>query len=427
MKLPKLLAGLAVASVALAACGTTTGGGSAGGGCTNLNAFRFGGGSTGSQSAAANTQAMAAQVVNRQPNAATSVIKIGSIGPLTGDQQAIGVDEKNGVQLAVDEANASGGISVGGKTYTLQVDAKDDQHDPQLAVTGAQQLVDDGVLGVVGHLNSGASIPASAIYHTAGIVQISPSATNPKLTHQGFNNVFRVVGQDIAQGKADADFMVKTLGCKKIGIVDDKTAYGQGLADYVNDGVSAAGGTVVGREHTTDKDTDFTAQLTSLKGKNPDAIFFGGIYPQGGPMAAQIKKLGMKNVPLVGGDGIHSSKFLDLAGDNKDGNFASDAGPDRTFIAGFSDFNNRYKAKFGQDVVQYAPEAYDAANIIINAIKTAGSLDKAKIVAAVAATKNFKGIVQTYTFDSNGDILNAVFTLYKSQGGDWKALKTVSG
>ena len=382
-------------------------------------------GTTFPTAAATSRQPVAAQVVNRLPNAAGAVIKIGSIGPLTGDQQAIGVDEKNGVALAVAEANAAG-FTAGGKAYTLQVDGKDDQHDPQLAVTGAQQLVDDKVVAVVGHLNSGASIPASAIYHDHGITQISPSATNPKLTHQGFNNVFRVVGQDISQGKADADFMVKTLGCKKVGIVDDKTAYGQGLADYVNTGVTADGATVVGREHTTDKDTDFTAQLTSLKGKSPDIIFFGGIYPQGGPMAAQIKKLGMTNVPLVGGDGIHSGKFLDLAGDNKDGNYASDAGPDNTLIAGFADFNTRYKAMFGQDVVQYAPEAYDAANIIINAIKTAGGPDTAKIRDAVAATKDYKGVVQTYTFDSNGDILNAVWTLYKSVGGKWKALKTVA-
>jgi len=424
MKLSKQLAGVALASVMLAACGGTSTGGGAASGCTQLNALRTVGGSV-QVAQGAGGQAIAAQVVSRQPNAATAVIKIGSIGPLTGDQQAIGVDEKNGVDLAIAEANAAGGVTVGGKTYTLQIDAKDDQHDPQLAVTGAQQLADDGVVAVVGHLNSGASIPASAIYHDKGITQISPSATNPKLTHQGFNNVFRVVGQDISQGKADADFMVKTLGCKKVGIVDDKTAYGQGLADYVNTGVSSAGGTVVGREHTTDKDTDFTAQLTSLKGKSPDVIFFGGIYPQGGPMAAQIKKLGMTNVPLVGGDGIHSGKFIELAGDNKDGNFASDAGPDNTLIAGFADFNSRYKAKFGQDVVQYAPEAYDAANIIINAIKQAGP-DKGKIRDAVAATKGYKGVVQTYTFDANGDILDAVWTLYKVVGGKWKALKTVS-
>ena len=423
MNRAKLPAGLATLSILLAACGATSTGAS-GGGCTNLNALRTGGGAAGT-AATTSRQSVAAQVVNRLPNAAGTVIKIGSIGPLTGDQQAIGVDEENGVKLAIAEANAAG-FTAGGKSYTLQVDGKDDQHDPQLAVTGAQQLVDDGAVAVVGHLNSGASIPASAIYHDHGITQISPSATNPKLTHQGFNNVFRVVGQDISQGKADADFMVKTLGCKNVGIVDDKTAYGQGLADYVNNGVTADGATVVGREHTTDKDTDFTAQLTSLKGKSPDIIFFGGIYPQGGPMAAQIKKLGMTNVPLVGGDGIHSGKFLDLAGDNKDGNYASDAGPDNTLISGFADFNSRYKAMFGQDVVQYAPEAYDAANIIINAIKTAGGPDKAKIRDAVAATKDYKGVVQTYTFDANGDILNAVWTLYKSVGGKWKALKTVA-
>jgi branched-chain amino acid transport system substrate-binding protein len=409
-----------VASLTLAACGTS-GSSPAAGGCTNLSSVGFAGGTVAARSI---LPVAAAQEDPQLPTAVgETVVKIGFAAPLTGDQQAIGVDEKYGAQLAIDQANAAG-ITVAGVKYILQLVAKDDQHDPQLAVTVAQQLADEKVVAVVGHLNSGASIPASKIYKDNGITQISPSATNPKLTHQGFNNVFRVVGQDGSQGGANADFMVKTLGCKKIGIIDDKTAYGQGLADFVNGAVPTSGGTVVGREHTTDKDTDFNAQLTSLKGKNPDIIFFGGIYPQGGAMAAQMKKLGMK-IPLEGGDGIHSGEFLKLAGDAKDGNFASDAGPDNSLIPGFADFNAKYKAKFNQDVVQYAPEAYDAANIIINAIKTAGP-DRAKIRAAVAATKDYKGVVQTYTFDANGDILNAVWTFYKSKGGKWVAIKTVS-
>jgi branched-chain amino acid transport system substrate-binding protein len=405
----------------LTGCGAATSGpGATNAGCTSLN-------STGAAPASSSTLANAASFQHLLPvTAGSATVKIGLAAPLTGDQQAIGVDEQNGAQLAVDEANAKGVTGPDGTKYTFKLDPKDDQHNANQAKVVAQQLVDDGVVAVVGHLNSGASIPASEIYHTNGVAQVSPSATNPKLTHQGFTNVFRVVGQDGAQGKDDADWLVKTLGCKNIGIIDDKTAYGQGLADFVNDSVKSAGGNVVGREHGTDKDTDFNAQITSLKGKSPapDAIFFGGIYPQAGPIADQMKKQGL-SIPLMGGDGIHSSKFLDLAGDAKNGNFATDAGPDNTLIPGFTDFNARYKAKYNQDVVQYAPEAYDAANIIINSIATAGT-DKAAIVKAIAATKDYKGITQTYTFDSNGDILNAVFTVYKVVDGKWKALKTVT-
>ena len=421
----RTMSAMTAAGLLTLACGgsSTTGGSTPQAGCTSLNAT---GAVPGEPMAASETTLDSAAGVERPATAADGEIVIGAAAPTTGDQQAIGVDEENGTELAILEANKAGGVTIAGKTYTFKVVRKDDQHDGQLAVTVAQQLKDAGAVAVVGHLNSGASIPASKIYNDAKIVQISPSATNPTLTHQGFKYVFRVVGQDVAQGKADADFLIKTLGCKKIGIVDDKTAYGQGLADYVNDAVSSAGGTVVGREHTTDKDTDFTAQLTSLKGKNPDAIFFGGIYPQAGPMAAQMKKLGLK-IPLMGGDGIHSGKFIELAGDAKDGNFATDAGPDNAKNPAFADFNTKYKAQFKQDVVQYAPEAYDAANIIINAIKKAGSLDRDKIRDAVAATKDYKGVTQSYTFDSNGDILAAIFSVYKTQNGSWTYLKQVVG
>jgi branched-chain amino acid transport system substrate-binding protein len=356
---------------------------------------------------------------------ATETLKIGSVAPLTGAEQAVGVDEKNGVDLCISQINDAGGIKAdNGTTYKLTLDAKDDQADAQLAVTAAQQLVDDGVVAVVGHLNSGATIPASKIYNDNTVTMISPSATNNKVTHQGFKYAFRVVGEDSAQGKADADYMVKVLGFKKIGIMDDSTAYGKGLADFVEQNVTADGGTVVGHEHTTKDDRVFTSQLTSLKGKSPDAIFVGSLYEVAGPASKQMGSLGL-NVPLVGGDGIHSGQYF-VNGGRADGDYASDAGPDNASIPAFQDFNTKYKAKFGQDVVQYAVESYDACNIIAKAIKTAGK-DKAKIRDAVAATSGFKGIAQTYTFDPNGDILNAVFSLYKGQGGKWTFVKTVTG
>jgi len=355
----------------------------------------------------------------------TKTLKIGSVAPLTGAEQAVGVDEKNGVDLCISQSNDAGGIkSSDGNTYMLSLDAKDDQADPQLAVTAAQGLVDDGVVAVVGHLNSGATIPASKIYNDNGITMISPSATNVKVTHQGFKDAFRVVGEDSAQGKADADYLVKELGFKRVGIMDDSTAYGQGLANFVEQDAAADGATVVGHEHTTNADRTFTSQLTTLKGKNPDVIFVGSLYEVAGPASKQMGQLGM-NIPLAGGDGIHSGQFF-VNGGRADGDIASDAGPDNSAIPAFQDFNSKFKAKFGSDVVQYAVESYDACKIIVNAIKTAGG-DKAKIRDAVAATKEYQGIAQKYTFDANGDILNAVFSIYKAQGGKWVFIKTVSG
>ena len=352
----------------------------------------------------------------------TKTLKLGSVAPLTGSEQAVGVDEKNGVDLCISEWNGKGGIKGDdGNTYMLSLDAKDDQADPQQAKTAAQQLVDDGVVGVVGHLNSGATIPASQVYNDNGITMISPSATNDKVTSQGFKYAFRVVGRDAAQGKADADFMVKELGKKNVGIMDDQTAYGQGLANHVEQDVTADGGTVVGHEHTTNKDTVFTTQLTNLKAKKPDIIFIGSLYEVAGPAAKQLSSID-PGVPVMGGDGIHSKNFIDLGG--RTGDYASDAGPDNASLSAFKDFNSRYKAKFNQDVVQYATQSYDACNIFANAIKKGGS-DKSKIRDAVAATTDFQGIGQKYTFDSNGDIKNAVFSLYKVDNGAFTFLKTV--
>lgn len=354
----------------------------------------------------------------------TKTLKIGSVAPLTGAEQAVGVDEKNGVDLCISEWNAKGGVKGNdGNTYNLALDSADDQADPQQAKTAAQKMIDDGVVAVVGHLNSGATIPASQVYNDNGTTMVSPSATNDKVTSQGFKFAFRVVGRDAAQGQADADFMVKELGKKKVGILDDQTAYGQGLANHVEADVVADGGTVVGHEHSTNKDTVFTTQLTNLKAKSPDIIFIGSLYEVAGPAAKQLTTIAA-GVPVMGGDGIHSKNFIQLGG--RDGDYASDAGPDNASLAAFKDFNARYKAKFNQDVVQYATQSYDACNIIANAIKSGGS-DKAKIRDAVAATSGFQGVGQKYTFDSNGDIKGAVFSLYKVAGGAFTFLKTVQG
>jgi len=237
-----------------------------------------------------------------QQNGEHPVVLIGQVSPLTGPQAHLGKDNENGARLALDEINAAG-LSLGGKNVVLEMKSEDDAADPKTATTVAQKLVDEGVAGVIGHLNSGATIPASKIYADAGIPQISPSATAVAYTASGFKTAYRVMTNDAQQGSVLGRFAVTKLGAKKIAIIDDRTAYGQGLADEVEKAAKAAGGDVVAREYTSDRATDFMAILTSIKGKAPDLVFFGGMDPQAAPMAKQMKQLGM-TAKFLGGDGV---------------------------------------------------------------------------------------------------------------------------
>ncbi|TMD06849.1 MAG: branched-chain amino acid ABC transporter substrate-binding protein [Chloroflexi bacterium] len=400
-----------------AACG---GGGTSGGTSStcNPNAVSAVPASGGSAIAAAAT----ARLMAFKPS--DPVLKIGFIGMLAGKYQNYGIDAKNGAQLAVDQMNAAGGVQNQGTTYTFQLDPVDDNADATQGAQSAQKLVDDGVVAVIGGIFSTATIAESKIFNDNGITQISPSATNPKYTAQGFKTAFRVIGNDVAQGHTDAEFAVKTLGCKNVAILDDKSTYGQGLADSVNDAIPGAGGKIVAREHLDATASDFTAQLTTIKGKHPDVIFYGGYSAQAGPLTSQARKLGIK-VPFVMGDGCEDSDYTKLAGTDAEGAFASNGGPAQNLMTGFAEFNTKFKAKYSVDVFQYAPQAFDAANIIMNAVKTAGAT-KAAILSAVAATKDYKGLVQSYTFDSKGDITTSIFTVYKVESGNFKAVKAVT-
>ncbi len=245
------------------------------------------------------------------------VVKIGHAGPLTGGIAHLGKDDENGVHLAVDEATAKK-IKIGGKTVKFEMMSEDDQADPKMGPTIAQKFVDAKVAGVVGHLNSGVTIPASAVYNQAGLPVISGSATNPKLTEQGFKVVFRTVGRDDQQGPAVAAYIANELKAKKVAIADDATAYGEGLANEVEKTLKAAGVQVVTREKTNDKATDFKAILTKMKGKNPDAIFYGGMDATGGPMIKQARELGIKSV-FAFGDGACTSEMSKLGGAASEG------------------------------------------------------------------------------------------------------------
>jgi len=353
-----------------------------------------------------------------------SVVRIGAASPLTGPQAHIGIDIKNGTQLAVDDINASG-LTIGGKKVKLELLAEDDEANPTKATTVAQKLVDAKVVAVVGHFNSGASIPASKIYSDAGVVQISPGSTNPKYTQQGFKTTYRVVANDDQQGPVCAQYAVGTLGAKNIAVIDDSTAYGQGLANAFEAKATALGATIVAHEHTTDKDTDFTAILTAIKSKNPDLVFFGGIDTQAGPMAKQMAGLGIK-AKLLGGDGMQTPNFLKLAGDASEGAMASIPGLPKEKMPGGKTFLDKFKAKFNAEVELFAPMGYDAVFVIVEAMKRAGSADPARILAEMPKTQ-LNGVIGPIAFDEKGDLKDGPLTIYAVKSGKWEAIETVGG
>jgi branched-chain amino acid transport system substrate-binding protein len=353
------------------------------------------------------------------------VVKIGHAAPLTGPQAHLGKDNENGARLAVEDANAKG-MEIGGAKVKFDLLGEDDQADPKQGTLVAQKLVDAKVNAMVGHLNSGSTIPASKIYSDAGIPQVSPSATNPKYTLQGFKTAFRVMANDVQQGKVLGAYAVQNLGAKKIAIIDDRTAYGQGVADEMEKGVKANGGQVVGREFTTDKSTDFAAILTKIKAAKPDILFYGGMDAQAGPMAKQMKTLGL-TTKLLMADGGCTTEFHKLAGDAADGNYCSLPGVPLDQMPGGTDFKNRYKARFGTEIQLYAPYAYDAVGVAIDAMKRANSVEPAKYLPELAKTDGYPGVTAKVQFDEKGDIRDGAITLYKAAAGKWDPLDTLGG
>jgi branched-chain amino acid transport system substrate-binding protein len=355
-------------------------------------------------------------------------VTIAHVGPTSGAIAHLGKDNENGAKLAVEELNAAG-VTIGGKKVTLKLMTEDDAADPKQGTAVAQKLADAKVSGVIGHLNSGTSIPASKIYSDAGIPQISPSATNPKYTRQGFKTTFRVVADDTQLGGTLGKYAVNTLKGKAIAVIDDRTAYGQGVAEEFSKAVVAAGGTVVSKEFTTDKATDFNAILTTIKGKKPDVVFFGGMDAVAGPMLRQMKSLGI-NAKFLGGDGICSTELVKLAGDAVTDNqvFCAEAGgveKGSKFAAAKEDFDKKFKAKFGVDVQVYAPYVYDSVKIMVAAMVKAGSSDPAKYLPVLAATKDFQGVTGPISFDAKGDIVGGALTLKTIKGGKLEELAVI--
>ena len=339
-------------------------------------------------------------------------VKIGHVGPLTGGIAHLGKDNENGARLAVEQANAAG-TKIDGKEVKFTFVAEDDQADPKTGTTVAQKLVDSKVAGVVGHLNSGTSIPASPIYNQAGIPVISGSATNPKLTEQGFKTQFRVVGRDDQQGPAIASYLATTKKPKLVAVIDDATAYGEGIANEVEKTLKAANIKVLPREKGTDKTTDWKAVLTKLRGRNPDAVFYGGMDATGGPLLKQGRELGIKAV-FSFGDGACTDEMTKLAGAASEGLLCSQAGiPPQ---AADKKFLEAYKKRFNTDPILYAPFTYDAANLLIAAMQKANTSDPKKYLPELQKI-DFTGATGKIAFDEKGDRKDAEMTIFTMKGG----------
>jgi len=371
--------------------------------------------------------ASAAFLLLALPAAAQTEVKIGTASPLSGPGAHQGKDIENGARMAIDDLNAKG-LVIGGKKIRWVLQAEDDASDPKTGTAVAQKLVDAHVAAVVGHLNSGPTVPASKIYASAGIPQISPAATTPVYTAQGYKTAFRVVANDALIGRTLARYTLGTLKGRRIAVIDDRTAFGQGLADQFAREARSAGATIVSRQFTHDKATDFSAILTQIRGHRPDVVFYGGMDAVAGPMLKQMKTLGLP-ARFVAGDGVCSEKLPLLAGDA--------LGDDKVFCAvaggvtgaqeaAYDAFTERFRRRYGSPVETYAPYAYDAVMVFAQAMQKARSVEPARFLP-VLSTLRHEGVTGTIAFDAKGDLRDAAMTLYTYRQGRKVKLQVIRG
>lgn len=358
------------------------------------------------------------------PAQAADTVLIGLAGPLTGPSARIGKDLENGAQLAITDANAQK-PTLNGKPVTFKLLSEDDQSDPRTAVAVAQRLVDEGVAGVVGHWNTGTSIPAARIYHDAGIAQVAPVATGHAYTQQGFDTSFRVMGHDDDGGNYAGEYAVKVLKAKRIAVIDDRTAFGQGLADEFIKSLAAQGIQPVAREYVDDKTVDFSAVLTTVRSKDADLIFFGGVDSQAAPLARRIKQLGM-NTQLMGAGGFVSQTFLTLAQKEGEGVVALEPGLPLEQMPGGKAFEQAYRDRYKTHIELHAPFAYDATRVLIAAIEQAGSANPADYLPKLRAI-HYQGVTGNIAFDPQGNLQQPSFTLYKVVDGKWQPQSVLGG
>ena len=355
-------------------------------------------------------------------SAQEQVVKIGHVAPMSGAQAHYGKDNENGTRMAIEDLNKQG-VTIGGKKIKFEIQAEDDAADPKQGTAAAQKLCDAKVAGVVGHLNSGTTIPASKVYNDCGIPHVTGAATNPDLTKPGYKTTYRILANDNALGAGLALYAADKLKLKKVAIIDDRTAYGQGVAAVFKKTAESKGLQVVDQQFTTDKATDFMAILTSIKSKAPDAIFYGGMDAQGGAMLRQLEQLGMSNVKFFGGDGICTAEIAKIAAGAKTlGNVVcAEGGASLAKMPGGTAWKKRYDEKYPNQFQVYSPYTYDATFVLVDAMKRANSVDP-KVYTAKLPETNFKGVTTTIAFEPNGELKNPAITLYVYKDGKKVAL-----
>ena len=353
--------------------------------------------------------ALAAAAVTGNASAQTEV-KIAVVGPLSGPAANYGKDNERGAQMAIADLN-SAHVQIAGKPVKFVLVSEDDAADPKQATAVAQKLVDGGIKGVVGHNNSGTTIPASRIYSEAGIPMVTPAASNPKITQLGYKTSFRTIAHDGMIGNALAVYAATKLKLTSVAVIDDRTAYGQGLADEFEKTFKSLGGTIAAHEFTNDKAADFLPILTTIKGRKPQAVFFGGLDGQAGAMLRQMAQLGIGELPFFGGDGVCTGELPKLGAEAVGNNvICGDGGEALMDMKGGPDFARRYKAAYKTDVVVYAPYAYDNVMVLARAMQAAGSIEPAKYLASVGQTR-YDGVTGQIEFDGNGQRKQAAVTL----------------
>jgi branched-chain amino acid transport system substrate-binding protein len=345
------------------------------------------------------------------------VVRIGHVAPLSGAQAHYGKDNENGVRMAIEDLNAQN-VTIGGKKVRFEIQAEDDAADPKQGTAAAQKLCDAKVAGVVGHLNSGTTIPASKVYNDCGIPHVTGAATNPNLTKPGYKTTYRIIANDNALGAALALYATDKLKLKNIAIIDDRTAYGQGVAEVFKKTAQSKGAKIVDEQFTNDKATDFMAILTAIKAKNPDAVFYGGMDPQAGPMLRQMEQLGMSKVKYFGGDGICTAEIAKLAAGAKtlENVVCAEGGASLARMPGGNAWKAKYDGKYPNQFQVYSPYTYDATFVLVDAMKRANSVDP-KVYTPELAKTNFKGVTSTIAFEPNGELKNAATTLYTYKDG----------
>ncbi|MFP3550518.1 branched-chain amino acid ABC transporter substrate-binding protein [Paraburkholderia sp. SIMBA_049] len=364
-----------------------------------------------------------AMTLASHPCVAQQVVKIGVSAPLTGVGAANGKDIENGVRLAIEEANTQH-IKLGGQEVRFEMASVDDQGDPRVGVQVAQKLVDDGVVAVVGYYNSGVALPASPIFAKAGIPLIDPAATNPAITRQGLQNVFRIIATDAQNSGNAGKYAVTVTKAQRIAVMDDRTAFGQGAADEFKKAAVAAGGQIVASEYTQEKAVEFNAQLTTIKAANADLLYFAGLDNQAALLTKRMRQLGMR-AQFVGSGGIADSIFLSVAGSAAEGAMAWEYGRPVESLPQGKAFAEKFKKRFGADTLTYAPFAYDCAWVAINAMKQANSA-KPEVFMPTLRTMQYDGITGKIEFDAYGDLKHPTSTLYQVKNGKWVPVTTIS-